>query len=208
MNLEVSARVLSDTINFFNILAEVQLGNQIVQQPVSFLMMAMDAELSPCGRYRYWLSRCNETPSSSAIFILLNPSTADAQRDDPTLRRCMRFAGSWGCSRTVVLNLFALRSTNPAVLKTHPDPIGPLNDGRLVSILETEFNRRNVPEPIVVCAWGNQGSLRNRANIVSAKLGPYSAKCFGITNKGQPRHPLYVKSDTALLPFNMASYTF
>jgi len=86
------------------------------------------AELSPCGQYRYVLWRDTGTGEGSVVFIMLNPSTADATTDDPTIRRCLGFARHWGYRTLVVVNLFALRATNPRMLLTHTQRIGRLND--------------------------------------------------------------------------------
>ena len=75
-----------------------------------------NAKISECGNYRYWLTRESELEHpgrGTALFIMLNPSTADASEDDPTIRRCRGFAKSWECAGLTVANLYALRSTNP-----------------------------------------------------------------------------------------------
>jgi hypothetical protein len=148
-----------------------------------------DAELSPCGNYRYALKRQWNRESPLVLFIGLNPSTADSEFDDPTLRRCIRFAQAWGYGGVIMANLFAYRATDPHVLKVVTDPVGPLNDDWVVQLRgETE---------VAVAAWGNRGNFRARARMVSAHLG--KLYCLGCTSKGAPRHPLYVRGTTELV---------
>src|SRR3954454_15761859 len=91
------------------------------------LSLEQNAVISACGRYRYLLSRQVGPGLRTATFIMLNPSTADATNDDPTIRRCIGFARQWGCGRLAVLNLFAVRATDPAEMKRADDPVGPEN---------------------------------------------------------------------------------
>lgn len=156
----------------------------------------MYAEFSECGTYRYVLKR--RIPSllrwhHPALFIMLNPSTADEVKNDPTIRRCISFAEQQGCTELTVVNLFALRATDPKKLKTHEDPIGPLNDQRIAEMIEHH------KLGIVVAAWGAHPFAKARAEGIRRKFGPFS--CLGITKNGSPRHPLYVKSDQKLLEF-------
>jgi hypothetical protein len=156
------------------------------------------AEISPCGSYRYLLSRDPLSGSrperSSAVFCMLNPSTADAAQDDPTIRRCRGFARSWGCAGLVVVNLYALRSTKPDALWSHADPIGPLNDQWLQRVARENGE--------VVCAWGANA----RADRVAAAVAIFRSAgarlwCLGTTASGAPRHPLYVRGDQSLVTF-------
>ena len=86
------------------------------------------AVLSPCGAYRYLLTRRFGPGKKLATFVMLNPSTADAERDDATIRKCVGFARSWGCAGLQVVNLFAFRATDPTDLRMADDPVGPEND--------------------------------------------------------------------------------
>ena len=116
------------------------------------------------------------------MVIGLNPSTADASIDDPTVRRCVRFAHDWGYDRLLMVNLFAYRSTDPSVLLDVDDPIGPSNDRILrESISESDC---------VVAAWGARGGLLQRDQTVLAMLD--DVYCIGLTAAGMPRHPLYM----------------
>lgn len=159
----------------------------------------MSAAISKCGQYRYMLTRDIVDLAATrgpAVFIMLNPSTADASKDDPTIRRCIGFARSWGCTGIVVVNLYALRSTDPANLWTHPDPVGPANDAWLVDVV--------LDASEVVCAWGSNAK-RERVAEVAAILRRAGAKlkCLGVTKFGSaPRHPLYVPAAQELIDWS------
>src|ERR1700741_1245036 len=105
------------------------------------------AIISDCKKYRYSLSRVWDSSKPKVLFIMLNPSTADANNDDPTIRRCMNFAKSWGFGSLYVGNLFAFRSKEPTHLLYAEDPIGNLNANHLQTM--SEF------VDLIVCAWGN-----------------------------------------------------
>lgn len=113
-----------------------------------------DAIISDDGEYRYRLSRTWNVDRPTAVFVMLNPSTADATNDDPTIRRCIGFANTWGYGSLVVGNLFALRTKEPEDLYDHPEPVGPANDEHLRAIVEDD--------PLVVASWGNHGGLHDR----------------------------------------------
>jgi hypothetical protein len=124
--------------------------------------------MSPCGKYRYRIERqinkyANFNPSI-INFIMLNPSTADASHNDPTLARVEQFARSFGYDKLVVTNLFALRATNPAQLRTEDDPVGPGNESHLVACA--------IESHLVVLAWGNAGAFGSAAYNVSRHLLP------------------------------------
>lgn len=153
------------------------------------------ATLSQCGQFRYMLSRiwCPDRPVLR--WIMLNPSTADADRDDPTIRRCVSFAKQWEYGGIVVLNLFAFRATNPKLLKTVTDPVGPEND----DTIRIESNNSTV-----VAAWGNGGVYLGRDRIVMNYLlanGRVNVFCLGTTATASPLHPLYVPDATKLKPY-------
>ena len=154
--------------------------------------VAAAAVISRDGVYRYSLTRrwCDTTPSLR--WIMLNPSRADATSDDPTIRRCLGFARTWGYGGIVVHNLFGLRATNPAELTTHPDPVGRDNDTWLLATAESHL--------ATVCAWGAHGHLHHRADIVLGLLRErgLTPMCLGRTHAGQPRHPLYIPANTRL----------
>lgn len=163
------------------------------------------AGFSACGGYRYSLHRRWAPGPASAhpgagitlphggrvCFCLLNPSTADAKVLDPTLKRCLGFAQRWGAGHMEVVNAFALRSTKPAALRTHPDPVGPGNDRAIV--------RAARRADLVVIGWGAHASLHGRHRRVLDLLGPIcTPACWTRTNAGMPGHPLYLRSDRAL----------
>lgn len=157
----------------------------------------MFAEISECGQYRYVLTR--KIPSilrwnRPALFIMLNPSTADAVQDDPTIRRCVGFATREGCTELTVVNLFALRATDPKMLLNHPDPIGPYNDRRI-----EEQVKKHRTTGIIIAAWGQHPMANDRAYEILKKYSPI--QCLGTTKNGYPRHPLYLKKDAELKVF-------
>ena len=143
------------------------------------------ASFSRDGHYRYSLTR-RWAPGPRITWVLLNPSTADARQDDPTIRRCIDFSRRWGFGALEVVNLFALRTPHPAVLRSAADPVGPGNDRALRRAIERS--------EAVVAAWGNHGAFVDRANEVRAVL-PGDALALGLTGRGEPAHPLYLPGD-------------
>jgi len=145
--------------------------------------------------YRYTLDRRWERGGSKAAFVMLNPSTADAFKDDPTITRCINFAKRFGHSSLVILNLFALRSTDPKKLKEVDDPVGPEND----YYIEQAIRDSNQ----VICGWGVHGDLHGRDldawKIIRRRIP--NVFCLGRTKAGHPKHPLYLKSSTGLERF-------
>lgn len=154
------------------------------------------AIFSPGREHRYLLSRTWDPTRPSVIFVMLNPSTADAFALDPTVRRCAGFSQSWGAGSLIVVNIFALRSTNPKGLYAHSDPIGPLNDEVLAAIPGSS--------QAVVAAWGNHGALDRRGEtarrILMGRVRP-DLVCLGKTKRGFPRHPLFVPGVTVPKPY-------
>ena len=149
--------------------------------------MIKTAVFSPDRIYRYALWRVWDERKPVCMFIGLNPSTADENIDDPTVRRCKSFAGNWGYGGLCMTNIFAYRSTNPHNLY-NCEPIGVENNDWLVYLA--------MYSGIVVAAWGDWGKLLDRYKEV-VKLIP-SLQCLGTTKKGQPRHPLYLSKKTKL----------
>ncbi|WP_438454951.1 DUF1643 domain-containing protein [Vreelandella venusta] len=159
----------------------------------------MSAIISDCGQYRYLLTRPSEVEHperGTALFLMLNPSTADASLDDPTIRRCRGFAKSWGCAGLTVANLYALRATNPKELWRHDAPIGAENNDWLVKLAK-EYGD-------VVCAWG-ANAKPERVNEVYQILRDAGARlwCLGTTKSGAPKHPLYIKADQNLIAWEL-----
>lgn len=150
------------------------------------------AVFSPCGAYRYRLKRelpKTLMPNGRVLFVMLNPSTADAAFDDATIRRCLGFARTLECERLDVVNLFAWRSTDPSELARASDPIGPDNDAHIRACGQEA--------DIIVCAWGAHPAASDRVARVLTLL-PRALHCLGTTKLGAPRHPLYVPADTPL----------
>lgn len=148
--------------------------------------MEKGAQFSPCRRYRYalWRTCRGLLPNDNgyAMFVGLNPSTADEYRDDPTVRRCVAFAQEWGYDALCMTNLFAFRATDPAVMMRAEDPVGPDND-RFLNILAASAG-------VIVAAWGVHGSFLARGEEVRAMLPPMSY--LRLTRDGSPAHPLYL----------------
>jgi len=144
--------------------------------------MKKNAIISDCGMYRYALWRIWDDAQPLVLFIGLNPSTADATLDDPTLKRCVGFAHQWGYGGISLGNLFAFRSTDPQQLWVAKDPIGPDNDKWLFKL--------NNKAALAVAAWGDDGVFKNRNNVV-LRLFP-NLFCIKMSRQGNPRHPLYL----------------
>lgn len=163
------------------------------------------ASISACGTYRYDLVREIGGHSPYMVFIMLNPSTADASVDDPTIRRCMGFAKREGCGRLIVLNLFAIRATDPKVMLAANDPEGPDNWEHFRRRFGSAGNVDPITQgkDIVVCAWGAHGKYRDQDKTVMGWLDSWliDPLCFGTTKSGQPKHPLYMASSARLIPY-------
>lgn len=164
------------------------------------------AWFSPCGRFRYRLTRpLGSGPGrhGTVLFVLVNPSTATAEKNDPTVRRCVSFGRAWGFAELVVANLCAMVSTDPAGLADVVDPVGPSNDRYL---LEAAKNAN-----LVVCGWGDGGGNGAAGMIVTARRGPVCAmltraqvplhRVGPITQRHNPGHPLYLRGDARPVPW-------
>lgn len=150
------------------------------------------AVFSDDGLYRYRLTRTWDESRPSCLYVMLNPSTADAETDDPTICRCIGFADRAGFGGLTVTNLFAWRATDPRELRTMPvSKIGSGNDEHIRQCAERVDT--------VIAAWGAlPKSLRWRAHDVAALL-PRHTVCLGLTKTAAPRHPLYVAGDTSFV---------
>lgn len=159
------------------------------------------AAFSRCGRYRYRLWH-RWAPGPAVLFVMLNPSTADAERDDPTIARCRRRAEALGFGAVAVGNLFAWRSHDPRQLRRIEDPVGPYNDRHLRALARRAS--------LVICAWGNHGALHGRSRRVLTalyRLG-ISPRALGMTARGEPAHPLYLPQNLAPVPMDDAAGRF
>lgn len=141
------------------------------------------ASFSRCKTYRYWLSRQFSKGSGHCVFIGLNPSIADVNNDDPTIRRCMGFASDWGYQKLTVVNLFAFRTPSPEELKRALSPEGTRNRGALREACQDA--------DCIVAAWGVHGTFLAQSSRLSRIWTNHRLQCFGVTKNGQPIHPLY-----------------
>jgi hypothetical protein len=149
------------------------------------------ARFSADGRYRYSLWREWGRKPKTCLFIMLNPSTAGEVEDDPTIRRCVGFARSWGYDRMEVVNLFAHRATDPKALLAlnhDDDPVGWEN--------QRWVERATNAADIIVCAWGAHGGHLGQAETMLGWLGERKLYHLGLTQEGHPRHPLYLAGST------------
>lgn len=155
------------------------------------------AVFSTDRRYRWQLTRIRSLVRLVRAWILLNPSTADETTDDPTVFRCQQRDISDGFDGTVILNIFAFRSTDPRQLYELEDPVGYAND---------TYIRRVAQHPRVaeiVCGWGNHGQLRSRGPTVLTLLRgerPLDIRCLGLTKSNHPKHPLYLPYSLQPMP--------
>ena len=164
-----------------------------LEQPPAPMMTG--AKISPDQLYRYALWRIWDRQKPPCTFIGLNPSTADATVDDPTITRCIGFARDWGHGGLYMVNLFAYRATKRADMKKADDPIGEECDGWL------KWACANASR--IVCAWGSDGRHQGRGKAVMEMLqAQYELHCFGLTSNQQPIHPLYQSKDQPLILIN------
>ncbi len=157
------------------------------------MILARDAVISACGKYRYLLRRVWNDDRMRALFVMLNPSTADAEVDDATIRSCIRLCRSWDYGSFEVINLFGWRATDPRELANADEPIGQDNDRVAVAAIERC--------DITICAWGAHKMAESRAdemrNLITSRRP--AAFCLGTTKSGAPKHPLYIKTGTPLV---------
>lgn len=147
---------------------------------------------SPCQHYRYGLSRLWDSQSAAVLFIMLNPSTADELRNDPTVARCETRARQMGFGGVMIANLFAFRATQPRDLKRAKEPKGVLND----QVLQHWVREAG----LTIAAWGVHGAYCQRGAEVAAHI-PADLYHLGLTKHGHPRHPLYVSFETQPAPW-------
>lgn len=160
----------------------------------------MSAIISDCGKFRYRLERHGLSGAGAVAWIMVNPSTADAETDDATIRKVRGFSERLGAGWFVVGNKFAYRATDVHELRSCGDPRGPDNDRHLADIMQAA--------PLVIAAWGPLSKLppqlRKRWTTVKLIADGLGVKlmCFGTANDGHPRHPLMLAYDTPLIPWN------
>ena len=161
--------------------------------------MIKAAELSPCGMYRYTLTRIWNEFKPLANWVALNPSTADETDDDPTIRREIAFSKANGFGGMIKTNIFAYRSTSRGILRMLRDPIGPENDAYIRAVA--------LKCDAVIVAWGNDGDIKGRGSWVFHKLlTGRPVYCLGVNANGHPKHPLYLRGDTVLQEFKWRTY--
>ena len=153
------------------------------------------AVFSPCNRYRYLLTRVWDTDGPKALFIMLNPSTADEMKNDPTVERCERRARALGFGAFRVCNIFAFRATDPRVMRAQSDPVGSANDASIKESCGWADD--------VICAWGIHGEHLGRGAEVESLVRATGAvpKHLGLSKHGHPKHPLYISYKTQPKPW-------
>jgi hypothetical protein len=154
------------------------------------------AIISDCKKYRYALWRIWDFTKPRILFIGLNPSIANADIDDPTVRRLIAYVSGWGFGGFYICNLFAHISKDPVILKSLSNPIEEYGSGNNLKYLKlySEYSKK------VVFIWGTGGKLNNRQKEI-INLFP-KAYCFGVNKDNTPKHPLYLKKDLTLITFN------
>lgn len=154
-------------------------------------------DISEDGLFRYVLGRRWDEALPECVFIMLNPSTAEASQDDPTIRRCISFAKSFGCGSLLVGNLYAFRATDPRDLFTAAEPTGgPRNDAALTDLL--------TPGAVAVAAWGVHAKAARVAEVLRLP-GADRLTALATTKDGAPRHPLYVPGTASPTAWSVAA---
>jgi hypothetical protein len=155
----------------------------------------MGADISEDGLYRYWLSRRISMGERTVVFVGLNPSTADAAQDDPTIRKCVGFAQRWGYDWIYMANLYAWRATDPKRLVRFAkdyslQAVGPNNQDALKWMTQKA--------DVVVAAWGQTRLCDYATTLSRIVLNLPQTRCLGQNNDGTPKHPLYLPYATLL----------
>ncbi len=167
-------------------------GERVSEPWFSALDESGQAYFSPCRTWRYALTRSVAplTGEGTVTFVMLNPSIADETHDDPTIRRCIRFASDWGFARLKVVNLYAFRATDPRELAQADDPVGPENDCTIAKVVGGS--------DLVVCAWGVNAKRERAEQVLGIVAAPHA---LTVTKDGHPGHPLYVSAQRLPHPF-------
>lgn len=173
---------------------------------MSELLTETGAEFSHCRTWRYRLWRTWNPGGFPLVMLMLNPSTADEDKNDPTVERCERRARARDFGGLIVLNIFAFRATDPRVMKAAPDPVGPDNDAhiRQAFTLSTLARAGGLTGPTICAGWGVHGAHLGRDRQVQALATEAGVQlhCLGVTKDGQPGHPLYIGYDAPFLPWS------
>ena len=154
---------------------------------------ASGALFSSCRRWRYLLWRQWDPAKPVANFLMLNPSTADEFKLDPSCTRARRYAEAWGYGSLIVTNVFGWRSTDPNGMKAVKDPVGPGNDAAIV--------RAAKESEITVCAWGNHGAFLERSSRIKDLLKNQKLHTLRVNANGEPAHPLYLPANLRPCPW-------
>lgn len=151
------------------------------------------AYISEDGRYRYKLWRIWDESKPKILFIMLNPSTADANEDDPTIRRVKEFAKSWGYGGILIGNVYAIRATDPKQIKEAENPCGAVNKMCLHEMAKQAKT--------IVFAWGAYNfEVTGKPNLPETILLK-NVWCLGKNKDGSPKHPLYLAKNAKLERF-------
>ncbi|HMI03064.1 MAG TPA: DUF1643 domain-containing protein [Pedobacter sp.] len=145
------------------------------------------AVISLCGRYRYSLTRRWDSNKPTLLFIMLNPSTADAWENDPTIIRCITYANDWGYGELNVVNLFGWMDSNPEGLFVTDDPIGRDNVCHIIAAVRKA--------DLIICAWGNYPiikKLSTEKQLQAIRSFGKPVHCLELSIDGIPKHPLYL----------------
>lgn len=169
------------------------------------LLIERTCHFSPCRTYRYELRIIWDQTKRPQMFIGLNPSTADEENDDPTVRRCIDFAQRWGAGGLVMVNACAYRATDPkAMLKFAGDQVG--SENTIEYLERLAVGCQNKP----IAAWGKHADeivgrawRRGRGQCLKALMGPLD--CLRLNGDGSPAHPLYLPKTLTPIPFNYSS---
>lgn len=151
------------------------------------------ALFSPCRQYRHVLWRRWNKEKSYVLIIGLNPSTANENEDDPTIRRCKKFASDWGYGAIYMVNLFDYCATKPKDMLNFNNPCSDENNTYIKALAENAG--------LILCAWGTNGNHKDRDSEVKKLLNIYELNCLGLNSNGTPKHPLYIKADKELEAF-------
>lgn len=154
-----------------------------------------DAIISDCGAYRYLLRRVWDRSKPRALFVMLNPSTADAKKDDATIRSCIRLSKALGFGSFEVVNLFSFRATKPKDLVAAKTRVGPEQEAITLAALSRC--------DIVICAWGSHALGRSHSSFLLQTILAHkpAVYCLGMSDSGAPKHPLYLPTGTQLETF-------
>lgn len=178
----------------------------VSNEPIRGNYLKSNAVISACRKYRYELTRTIGDSPRSCLFIMLNPSTANTDEDDATIRRCRGYAEDWGYGEFVVVNLFAFRSKSPTDMLKSMDPIGPENDIYLKKAIR-KMIKQNAdlginPGDGIVCCWGSRGQFQGRGKRVlnMLKNEGVNPNCLKLTSSGEPAHLLYLAKDLVPRP--------